>query len=168
MLPYGPMKQVRNEHNDTVIPLLFCLMLTAPSSARNLTATPGRNDVVLMWLPPTQLNGNVSYSYTIRVTRTNTLITNGVTTDLDVTIYGLNAYTGYRFTVVAVTLGGSSNSISTSFVTQQGSMLIIIWHVNQWLVANYMSLLLLKLISIAAIFWLPPFKLLFYMYKTVL
>ena len=95
-----------------------------------------------MWLPPTQPNGDVSYSYSIRLTRTNTLITSGVTTDLDVTIYGLNAYTGYRFTVVAVTLGGSSNSISTSFVTQQGSMLIICIPVFVCTVAYFTAVLL--------------------------
>jgi len=75
-----------------------------------------------MWLPPTQSNGIVSYSYTINVTRTNTLITSGDTTDLNITIYGLNEFTDYTFAVSAVTLGGSSNPISTSFVTLQGSM----------------------------------------------
>ena len=97
------------------------LSFAAPSNARNLTATPGITDVILMWLPPTQPNGNVSYSYTIKVAGTNTLVTSGVTTYHTVVITNLNTFTNYTVTVIASTLGGASNPVSSIFMTLQGS-----------------------------------------------
>ena len=107
-----------------IIALLIVYVYTvAPTDARNLTATPGRTSVVLMWLPPIQPNGNVSYSYTINVTLTSNLASSGVSINENVTITDLDTFTNYTATVIAVTLGGSSNPISSTFVTLQGSML---------------------------------------------
>ena len=88
-------------------------------------------DVVLVWLPPVQPNGDVSYSYTIEVTETSILITSGVTTDLNVTITDLNPFTNYTFTVTAVTLGGLSTAVSLTFVTFPGSELKLSYCCNE-------------------------------------
>ena len=105
---------------------LCCLFLIAPTDPRNLTATPGRAGVTIMWLPPTQPNGNVSYSYTVNVTGTNSLVNSRATTYESVTITDLNPFTNYTVTVIAVTLGGTSNPVSNTFVTLQGSMLQVV------------------------------------------
>jgi len=96
-------------------------LFAAPSHARNLTATPGRTDAVIMWQPPAQPNGNVSYSFTIKITGTSAFVTSGVTTYHNVIITNLNAFTNYTVAVIASTLGGASNPVSNTFMTLQGS-----------------------------------------------
>ena len=79
-----------------------------------------------MWLPPTQLNGNVFYIYTIITAVTNSLVTNRVTVSTQVTVTGLNAFTNYTCTVTAATFAGSSDAITDTFMTLQGSKFIIL------------------------------------------
>ena len=79
-----------------------------------------------MWLPPTQLNGNVFYIYTIITAVTNSLVANSVTISTQVTVRGLNAFTNYTCTVTAATFAGSSDPITNTFMTLQGSKFCII------------------------------------------
>ena len=100
------------------------LSLAVPTDARNLTATPAITYATLTWLPPAQPNGNVFYFYTITVAETGILVTSGVTASRSATITGLDAFTNYTFSVTAATFVGSSNPVTSTFMTLQGSKLI--------------------------------------------
>jgi len=104
-------------------------LLIAPSNARNLTAITGITEATLTWLPPAQPNGMVFYFYTITVTETGILVTSGVTALLSATVIGLNPFTNYTLTVTAATFVGSSNPVTSTFMTLQGSELLylLLW-----------------------------------------
>jgi len=100
---------------------ICCLLcFIAPTVARNLTASPGRNNVTLMWLSPIQPNGNVSYSYSISETASGVSVASEMTTSLSAVVESLRAFTNYTFTVTAMTSAGSSASVMETFMTLQG------------------------------------------------
>ena len=104
---------------------LYCLYV-APTAARNLTASPGRNNVTLMWLSPVQPNGNVSYTYSVSVTTSGASITSGTATTLSAIVENLRAFTNYTFTVTAMTSAGSSAPVMETFMTLEGCMLYLV------------------------------------------
>lgn len=89
-----------------------------------MTASPGRNNVTLMWARPTQPNSvNVSYTYTISVMETGDSVLTGNTTTLSAFAMNLLAFTNYSFSVTAMNNVGSSATVMGSFMTFEGCML---------------------------------------------
>ena len=79
-------------------------------------------DVTLMWIAPNQPNGIVTYDYEI-INSTDGIVTSGMTTELSVTVTGLNHFTNFTFNVTARTSAGSNGPATGSFTTLQGSMI---------------------------------------------
>ena len=79
-------------------------------------------NVTLMWLEPEQPNGNVTYSYYI-INNMSVVVMSGTTPELSVTVGGLRVFTSYTLNVTAMTSVGSSDPVTGSFTTLQGSML---------------------------------------------
>ena len=78
--------------------------------------------VTLMWIAPDQPNGIVTYDYEI-INNTNGIVTSGMTTELNVTVTGLDHFTNYTVNVTARTSAGSNGPVTESFTTLQGSMI---------------------------------------------
>jgi len=113
------------KHSWCVCTSYYLTYELAPTTARNLTAIPGRNNVTLMWTSPLQPNGNVSYIYTISETTSGAFVTSGITTTLNTFIENLRTFTNYMFTVTAVTSAGSSVPVMETFMTLEGCTLYL-------------------------------------------
>lgn len=81
-------------------------------------------NVTLMWEPPLQPNGIVTYYYEI-FNSTNDVVISGMTMELSVVVVGLDHFTNYTFNVTARTSAGSSDPDTGDFTTLEGGIISV-------------------------------------------